>query len=75
MNHYINFCPKYTENVETLTIDIPTEYMEEVLRLANVLSEEKNITARRAFLDIINGTFYSLIEKNYDRKNRKNKKR
>lgn len=75
MNHYINLCPKFCEESEMLTLDIPKEYMDQVLALAAYLADEKNITERRAFSDIIRGTLDQLLEKNYDSKNRKASKR
>jgi len=45
------------------------------MQYVHVLSEEKNITARRAFTDMVRYTFDNLMEKDYDRKSRKNAKR
>ena len=75
MNMYVNLCPKYTENSETITVAVPTEYMDEFTQLVNTLADEKNITSRKAFSDIVRTTFNYLMEKDYDRKNRKNDKR
>lgn len=75
MNHYVNLCPAYTEKTETLTVDLPPEHMDEFMQMVHILAEEKNVTARRAFVDMVKYTYYNLMEKNYDRKNRKNAKR
>lgn len=75
MNMYVNLCPPYTETSETLTLDIPPHEMDILLQYVHVLADEKNISARRAFSDMVRYTFDQLMEKDYDRKNRKNGKR
>tara|TARA_B100000287_G_scaffold288247_1_gene271654 strand:- start:2193 stop:2435 length:243 start_codon:yes stop_codon:yes gene_type:complete len=75
MNHYFNCTPRGTEEYESITIDVPTEHVEEVLYYVRTISDEKNITARKAFSDVVRGVYYQLMEKNYDRKNRKNAQR
>ena len=75
MNMYVNLCPAYTEKSETLTVDVPTDQMDAFMQMVHILSEEKNISARRAFTDMVRYTFDNLMEKEYDRKSRKNAKR
>ena len=75
MNMYVNLCPAYTEKSETLTVDVPTDQMDDFMQMVHSLSEEKNISARRAFTDMVRYTFDNLMEKEYDRKSRKNAKR
>ena len=75
MNHYVNLCPAYTETTETLTVDLPPEFMDEFMQMVHMLADEKNITARRAFVDMVKYTYYNLMEKNYERKSRKDAKR
>ncbi len=75
MNMYVNLCPAYTEKSETLTVDIPPDQMDEFMQYVHILSEEKNINARRAFTDLIKESYYTLMEKDYERKGRKNAKR
>ncbi len=72
---YVNLCTAYTEKSDTLTVDIPPEYTDEFNQMVHVLAEEKNITARRAFVDLVRNTFDNLMEKDYERKGRKNAKR
>jgi hypothetical protein len=74
MNHYVNLCPPYTDKPETLTVDLPPEYMDEFMRMVNVIADERNVTSRRAFVDMVKFTFENLMEKSYDQ-NRKNAKR
>jgi len=75
MNHYVNLCPPYCETSDTLTVDIPTEYMDDFLRLVYALADEQNVTPRKAFGEMVKYTYYNLMEKTYERKNRKNAKR
>jgi len=75
MNMYVNLCPAYTEKSETLTLDIPPEQMELFMQYVHILSEEKNISARRAFTDMVKYSFDNLMGKDYGNKSRKNAKR
>ena len=75
MNMYVNLCPPYTEKSETLTLDIPPEEMELFMQYVHVLADQKNVSARKAFTDMVKSTYDQLMEKDYDRKNRKNVKR
>ena len=75
MNMYVNLCPPYTEKSETLTLDIPPEEMELFMQYVHILADEKNVSARRAFTDMVKYTYETLMNKDYERKNRKNAKR
>ena len=75
MNMYVNLCPKYRENSETLTVDVPTEYMDQLMQYVHVLADERNQNASKAFVDIVRYSFNTLMEKENDRKSRKNGQR
>ena len=45
------------------------------MQYVHILSDEKNIAARRALQELVEGTYENLMGKDYDRKNRKNAKR
>lgn len=75
MNMYVNLCPPYTEKSETVTLDIPPEEMDMFMQYVHILAEEKNVSARKAFTDMVKYTYDQLMDKDYDRKNRKNGKR
>ena len=75
MNMYVNLCSGKEQRKDTLTVDIPPVYTEEFNQMVHILAEEKNISARRAFVDMVKFTFDNLMERNYDRKSRKNAKR
>ena len=75
MNMYVNLCQGTVSKKDTLTVDLPPEYTDEFNQMVHILAEEKNITARRAFVDLVRNTFDNLMEKDYERKGRKNAKR
>jgi hypothetical protein len=75
MNMYVNLCPPYTEKSETLTLDIPPEEMDLFMQYVHVIADQKNVSARKVFADMVKSTYDQLMEKDYDRKNRKNVKR
>ena len=74
MNMYVNLCTEYTNKSDTLTLDLPPEYSDELMQMVHVLADERNISARRAFVDMVRYTYYNLLEGTND-KNRKNAKR
>ena len=75
MNMYVNLCQGTVSKKDTLTVDLPPEYTDNFNQMVHILAEEKNITARRAFVDLVKYTFDNLMERDYDRKSRKNAKR
>ena len=75
MNMYVNLCQGTASKKDTLTVALPPEYTDEFNQMVHILSQEKNITARRAFVDLVRNTFDNLMEKDYERKGRKNAKR
>ena len=75
MNMYVNLCQGTASKKDTLTVDLPPEYTDEFNQMVHILSQEKNITARRAFVDLVRNTFDNLMEKDYERKGNKNAKR
>ena len=75
MNMYVNLCQGTASKKDTLTVDLPPEYTDQFNQMVHILSQEKNITARRAFVDLVRNTFDNLMEKDYERKGRKNAKR
>ena len=72
---YVNLCSSTNEKKDTLTVDIPPVYTDEFNQMVHILAEEKNITARREFVDMVKHTFDNLMERDYERKGRKNAKR
>ena len=72
---YVNLCSGTNEKKDTLTVDIPPVYTDEFNQMVHILAEEKNISARRAVGDMVKYTFDNLMERDYERKGRKNAKR
>ena len=56
-------------------MDIPTSDVEDFLYYVRLLADERNISSRRAFGELVKGVYQQLMEKEYDRKRRKNAKR
>jgi len=76
MNVYLNLKPN-THNGESdlLTLDVPSSYTEELLRYVRPIAEEKNVPESRILKDIIKQSINEIQRRDYERKNRKNKKR
>ena len=76
MNVYVNLKPNtYGGESDLLTIEVPSGYTEELLRLVRPIAEEKNISEDRILKDIIKEAVNEIERRNYERKGRKNKKR
>ncbi len=76
MNVYVNLKPNtYGGESDLLTIEVPSGYTEELLRLVRPIAEQKNISEDRILKDIIKEAVNEIERRNYERKSRKNKKR
>ena len=76
MNVYVNLKPNtYGGESDLLTLEVPSGYTEELLRLVRPIAEEKNIPEDRILKDIIKEAVHEIERRNYERKGRKNKKR
>ena len=56
-------------------MDIPTSDVEDFLYYVRLLADERNISSRRAFGEMVKGVYQSLMEKEYDRQDRKSRQR
>ncbi len=56
-------------------MDIPTQDVEDFLYYVRLLADERNISSRRAFGEMVKGVYQSLMEKEYDRQDRKSRQR
>ena len=63
MNMYVNLCPAYTQKSDSVTMDVPSDMTEYFMQYVCTLSDEKNISARRAMNDMLRYTFDTLMEK------------
>ena len=60
---------------ENINIDVPTSDVEDFLYYVRLLADERNISSRRAFGELVRGVYQSLMEKEYDRQDRKSRQR
>ena len=56
-------------------MDIPTQAVEDFLYYVRLLADERNISSRRAFGELVKGVYQQLMEKEYDRQDRKSRQR
>ena len=54
-------------------MDIPTSDVEDFLYYVRLLADERNISSRRAFGELVKGVYQQLMEKEYDRQDRKSR--
>ncbi len=76
MNVYVNLKPNnYSGDTDLLTIEVPASYTEELLRHVRPIAEQKNTNEDKVLKDIIKEAVLEIERRNYERKNRKTKKR
>ena len=76
MNVYVNLEPNnYSGDTDLLTVEVPASYTEELLRHVRPIAEEKNVHEDKILKDIIKQAVLEIERRNYERKNRKTKKR
>ncbi|AOO16496.1 hypothetical protein W1080910_154 [Cyanophage S-RIM12 isolate W1_08_0910] len=75
MNVYVNLKPNtYDGDTDLLTVEVPASYTEELLKHVRPIAEQKNIDEDKILKDIIREAVNEIERRNYERKNRKNKK-
>ena len=76
MNVYLNLkSNNYDGESDLLTLDVPSGYTEELLRYVRPIADQKNVSESRILKDIIKESINEIQRRDYERKNRKNKKR
>lgn len=76
MNVYVNLKPNnYDGESDLLTVEVPASYTDELLRYVRPIAEQKNISEDKILKDIIKQAVLEIERRNYERKNRKTKKR
>ncbi len=76
MNVYLNCKPNsYSGESDLLTLEVPSGYTEELLRIVRPIAEQKNIPEDRILKDVIKGAVHEIERRDYERKGRKNKRR
>ena len=56
-------------------MDIPTQDVEDFLYYVRLLADERNISSRRAFGELVKGVYQQLMENEYERQDRKSRQR
>jgi hypothetical protein len=75
MNVYVNLKPNnYDGDTDLLTVEVPSSYSEELLRLVRPIAEYKNVDEDRILKDVIKFAVNEIERRSYERKNRKTKK-
>lgn len=76
MNVYVNLKPNnFDGDTDLLTVEVPASYTDELLRYVRPIAEQKNINEDKILKDIIKEAVLEIERRNYERKNRKTKKR
>lgn len=76
MNVYVNCCPSgYNGESELVTVEVPTQFTDEVLAYARLLSDSYGPSETRIVKDIIKESILEIERRYYERQNRKTKKR
>ena len=76
MNVYVNLKPNnYDGDSDLLTVEVPASYTDQLLRYVRPIAEQKNINEDKILKDIIKEAVNKIERRNYERKNRKTKKR
>ncbi len=76
MQFYYNLNPSgYEGESDLVTIEAPAHVMDILFEYAKQITETKNIHQDKAVKELIKESVNIILSKNYDRKNRKTKKR
>lgn len=76
MSTYLNVCPNgYYGETDLLTIEVPVQYTDALLTYLRPIAEQKGIEEARLMKDVLKNSIIEIERKNYERKNRKTKKR
>ena len=76
MQFYYNLNPSgYEGESDLVTIEAPAHVMDILFEYAKQISDTKNIHQDKAIKELIKESINTIVSKNYDRKNRKTKKR
>lgn len=76
MQFYYNLNPPGHEGESDLvTLEAPAEVMDVLMVSAKLIADAKNISQDKALKNLIQESVKILLDRNYERKNRKTKKR
>ena len=76
MNIYLNLKPNnYDGESDLLTVDLPSNYIDDIMKYVRPIAEEKSSTESKVLKDIFKQSIFEINRRENERKNRKNKKR
>lgn len=76
MNVYLNLTKSnYAGESDFLTVEMPSSYTDELLRLVRPIAESTGSSAEKMLKEIIKESILEIERRNYERKSRKTKKR
>ena len=76
MNIYLNLKPNnYDGESDLLTVDLPYNYIDDIMKYFRPIAEEKSSTESKVLKDIFKQSIFEISRRENERKNRKNKKR
>ena len=76
MNIYLNLKPNnYDGESDLLTLDLPQNHLDDIMRYVRPIAEQKEQAEIKVLKDLIKECVFTISQRNYERKNRKNKKR
>ncbi len=76
MNIYLNLKPNnYDGESDLLTLDLPQNHLDDIMRYVRPIAEQKEQADIKVLKDLIKECVFTISQRNYERKNRKNKKR
>lgn len=76
MNIYLNLKPNnYDGESDLLTLDLPQNYIDDIMRYVRPIAEQTKQAEIKILKDLIKECVFTISQRSYERKNRKNKKR
>ena len=76
MNIYLNLKPNnYDGESDLLTLDLPANHLDDIMRYVRPIAEQKQQSEMKILKDLIKECVFTISQRNYERKSRKNKKR
>ncbi len=76
MNCYLNLKPNnYDGESDLLTLDLPSHYIDDIMKYVRPIAEERQTTESKVLKDIFKTSIFEISRRENERKNRKNKKR
>ena len=76
MNVYLNLKPNnYEGESDLLTLDLPANHLDDIMRYVRPIAEQTKQAEIKILKDLIKEAAFTISQRSYERKNRKNKKR